>query len=110
MLGNIRRYYSSGHTIQRKTLVRGDRTSPQEQWVDHLYIQGHKWDLGGGEKLAAGKTTYTMNARLVTGFADIREDDRYIDPDGQIYDVRFVATRLTPGGQGHLEIDLELTR
>ena len=107
MGGLINRFYTSGHKIQRVTITYGAYGGIVETWTDHLTVAGKKWALSGDKKLSADKETVFSTHKFATAIADIKDIDRYIDPDGSAYEIKALATRKRKDGTGHIELDLE---
>jgi len=108
MGGLINRFYTSGHKIQRVAVTTDSYGGAVETWADHLTISGKKWALSGDKKLSADKETVFSTHKFATAIADIKETDRYVDPGGNAYEIKALATRTRQDGTGHIELDLEL--
>ena len=108
MGGLINRFYTSGHRIQRVTVTEDAYGGIVEKWADHLTVAGKKWALSGDKKLSADKETIFSTHKFATAIADIKDTDRYVDPGGNAYEIKALATRTRQDGTGHIELDLEL--
>lgn len=104
----IKRFYTSGHKIQRVTFTEDDYGGVVETWADHLTVSGKLWQLSGDKKLSADKETIFSTHKFATDIADIVGTDRYLDPDGNAYEIKAVSERQRQDGTGHIELDLEL--
>jgi len=107
MDGLIKRFYTTGHKIQRVTVTEDDYGGVVETWADHLIVSGKLWELSGDKKLSADKETIFSTHKFATGIADIKDTDRYVDLDAKEYEIKALATRKRPDGTGHIELDLE---
>ncbi len=104
----IERFFTTGHKIQRVTVSQDAYGGTTESWADHLTVAGKLWQLNETERLSADKETAFSTHKFVTALADITETDRYLDPDGNAYDIKGPpAERKRPDGTGHLELSLE---
>ena len=106
-MDSISRFFTSGHKIQRVTVTQDNYGGVVETWADHLTVSGKKWALSGDKKLSADKETIFADYKFATAIADIKETDRYVDPDGNAYEIKALATRKRQDGTGHIELDLE---
>ena len=106
----INRFFTAGHKIQRVTVTQDSYGGVIETWADHLTVSGKRWALSGDRKLSADKETIFSTHKFATNIADIKDTDRYVDPDGNDYVIKALAIRKRPGGTGHVEIDLELVK
>ena len=109
-MDSINRFYTSGHKIQRVTITQDSYGGVVETWADHLTVSGKLWELSGDRKLSADKETIFSTHKLATDITDIKDTDRYVDPDGNNYEIKALAIRKRPDGTGHTEIDLELVK
>ena len=109
-MDSINRFYTSGHKIQRVTVTQDSYGGVVETWADHLTVAGKLWELSGDKKLSADKETIFSTHKFATAIADIKDTDRYVDPDGNAYEIKALAIRKRPGGTGHAELDLELVK
>ena len=105
MIGNIKRFYTSGHIIERYTKTGGGFGGPEYQWSTHLTVDGRLRPLAGDKRLSADKETLYASHKFYTDVADIKDTDRYKDPEGNLYTIKFVSDPMNMGN--HLEIDLE---
>ncbi len=103
----IERFFTTGHKIQRVTVSQDAYGGTTESWADHLTVTGKLWELSGDKRLSADKETIFSTHKFATAIADITETDQYLDPDGNAYDIKAVATRTRPNNTGHMELDLE---
>jgi len=110
MDGLIKRFYTTGHKIQRVTVTEDDYGGVVETWTDHLTVDGKRWALSGDKKLSADKETIFADYKFATAIADIKTTDRYADPEGNAYEIKFIATRTRSDGTGHIQLDLEMVR
>ena len=110
MGGLINRFYTSGHKIQRVTVTEDAYGGVVETWADHLTVAGKLWELSGDKKLSADKETIFSTHKFATDIADIKDTDRYVDADGNAYQIKALATRKRQDGTGHIELDLELVK
>jgi hypothetical protein len=101
----MERFFTPGHRIQRKTLLPNGMGGFTESWQDHLTIDGFKRTLAGSERLSADKVTLFASDRFYCNPADITEMDRYISPDGKVYNIKLPDNKM--GKLMH--IDLEYT-
>ena len=109
----IERFYTSGHKIIRSTSTSNEYNEPITSWSTsdpHLTLKGKLWSLSGRERFASGKDTLFAEYKFACKIADITEEDRYIDPDNNVYDIVDAPARTRPSGDGHMELALELRR
>jgi len=109
-MDSINRFYTSGHKIQRVTVTQDSYGGVVETWADHLTVAGKLWELSGDKKLSADKETIFSTHKFATAIADIKDTDRYVDPDGNAYEIKALAERKRQDGSGHIELDLEMVR
>ena len=102
---NITRFYTPGHKIERYGETGGGFGGPSQVWNTHLEIDGCLRPLSGDTRISADKETLFATHRFYCDVADIKETDRYVDPDGEVYRIKFVADVMNMGN--HLQIDLE---
>jgi len=107
-MDGISRFYTSGHKVQRVTVTEDAYGGVVETWTDHLTVDGKRWALSGDKKLSAEKETIFSTHKFATAIADIEETDRYVDTDGNNYEIKALAERKRQDGTGHIELDLEL--
>lgn len=105
MINNIQDFYTSGHIIERYTETPGGFGGPEYTWTTHLAVDGRLRPLSGDKRLSADKETVFASHKFYTAVADIKETDRYKDPSGNIYTIKFISDPMSMGN--HLEIDLE---
>ena len=105
MIEGIKRFYTTGHIIERYTEGAEGFGGSEGTWATHLEIDGRLRPLSGDEQLSADKLTVFADHKLYTSLADIKETDRYKDPDGNIYRIKFIKEPMKWGN--HLEIYLE---
>ena len=105
----INRFYTPGHIIQRKIELKDEWGGSTEEWTDLIIIEGKLWQLSGDKRLSADKETIFADYKFACNLTDIKEADRYIDPDNRIFKIKAIAERKRPGGTGHLELELEHT-
>ena len=103
----IERFYTTGHKILRYTETSSGFGGSTGAWATHLTVDGCLRPLSGDKRLSADKSTVYASHRFYTDVADIRESDRYQDPDGNNYIIKFIADPMSMGN--HLQIDLELS-
>lgn len=107
----IERFFRPGFKVLRHTTTKDALGGPVLTWSDHLTnVHGKLWALRGDQRLSADKHTLFADYKFATAFADIREDDRLVDPDGNEYEIKFAPDRMRPDGTGHMELDCELIR
>ena len=109
-MDSINRFYTSGHKIQRVTVTQDSYGGVVETWADHLTVAGKLWELSGDKKLSADKETIFSTHKFATAIADIKDTDRYVDPDGNAYEIKALATRKRVDSSGHMELDLEVAK
>ena len=109
-MDNINRFFTSGHKIQRVTVTQDSYGGTVNTWADHLTVAGKLWELSGDKKLSADKETIFSTHKFATAIADIKDTDRYVDPDGNAYEIKALAERKRQDGSGHIELDLEMVR
>ena len=105
MLQNIKRFFTLGHKIQRYSPGTPGFGGDNGEWENHLEVPGRLRPLSGDERMSADKMTLYATHRFYTDVADIKESDRYIDPGGKVYEIKFVADPMNMGE--FLQIDLE---
>jgi len=110
MKNRINRFYTSGHKIQRVTVTQDEYGGITKTFNDHLTVSGKRWALSGDKKLSADKETIFSTHKFATAIADIEETDRYVDIEGNVYEIKALATRTRQDGTGHIELDLEMVR
>ena len=103
----ITRFFTAGHKIQRVTVTQDSYGGTVNTWADHLTVSGKLWELSGDKKLSADKETIFSTHKFATDIADIKDTDRYVDPDGSAYEIKALAIRKRQDGTGHIELDLE---
>lgn len=103
----IERFFTPGHKIQRCTFGKGAQGGITETWVNHLTLSGKLWQLSGDKRLTQDKLTVYADHKFACSAADINITDRYMDPGGNTYHIKAVATRERPDGSGHMELSLE---
>ena len=106
-MDGISRFYTSGHKIQRVTVTTDGYGGTINTWADHLTVKGKRWALSGDQKMSADKETIFADYKFATAIADIKTTDRYVDPEGNAYEIKFIATRKRVDSSGHMELDLE---
>ena len=102
---DIRRFFTPGHKIQRYTPGTHGFGGNSGTWNDHLSPVGRLRPLAGNERMSADKMTLYATHRFYTDVADITEADRYLDPSGKVYEIKFVSDPMNMGE--FLQIDLE---
>ena len=110
MANFINGFFTSGHKIQRVTVTTDSYGGTINTWADHLTVKGKRWALSGDKKLSADKETIFADYKFATAIADIKTTDRYVDPEGNAYEIKFIATRTRSDGTGHIQLDLEMVR
>jgi len=105
----ISRFYTPGHIIQRKTEIKDDWGGTTEEWTDLITIEGKLWQLSGDKRLSADKETIFADYKFACGITDVTEKDRLIDADNRVFEIKTVAQRMRPDGNGHMELELEYT-
>ena len=107
MANLVNRFYTSEHKIQRVIVTEDAYGGITKTWTDHLTVDGKRWALSGDKKLSADKETIFSTHKFATDIADIKETDRYVDTEGNAYEIKVLAERRRPDGTGHIELDLE---
>ena len=107
MISGIKRHFTTGHKIQEYTPGDEGFGGSEGTWKDKEFspISARLRPLSGEEQLSADKKTLFSTHKLYCGIHDIKEADRYVSPDGEIYNIKFVKDPMSMGN--HLEIDLE---
>ena len=107
MLKRIEKFYTTGHKIQEYTPGEEGFGGSEGTWSEKSFspISARLRPLSGDERLSADKKTLFSTHKLYCGIHDITEADRYVDPDGYIYNIIFVKDPMSMGN--HLEVDLE---
>ena len=103
----IQNFYTAGHRIERFTLTEDSFGSPVKNWAVLATVSGKLWQTTGTEMTDGEKDTTTKAYKFATALIAITELDRYIDPDGNYYNILAVARRTRPDGTGHMELTLE---
>lgn len=106
MIGNIKRYYTSGHKILKYVETGSGFGGPTASWENHLHITGRLRALSGKEALSADKQSFYASHKFYCDIYNITREHRYQDPSGNVYHIKFVKEPMGMGN--HLEIDLEL--
>ena len=78
-------------------------------WSDTLAVSGYMRELNGDERLAAAqKQLYSTHRFYCDIAAAITETKRLVDPDNNIYDIRFAVHKNT-GGVSFTQADVRFT-
>ena len=94
--------------IKRNTPIRTDLGGYKDHWATHLSIRTLIRPLGGSEQMAADKVTLYATHKMYCAVADILEDDKVEDADGNEYRIK---NQINPMNfDNHMQIDLELVR
>lgn len=101
----ISKYYTTGHEIERSTDATGGFGGFARTWSSHLSPAGRLRPLSGDQQLSADKETAFATHRFYCAPDDIKVTDRYKDPDGNIYRIKFVSDVMNM--DNHLQVDLE---
>ena len=109
MTKNIKRFYTTGHKIQYYDPGDEGFGGSEGEWKDKDFspIVARLSPLSGEQRLSADKQTVFADAKLYCDVLDITEADRYVSPDGDVYNIKLVKDPMSWGN--HLEIDLEYT-
>ncbi len=101
----MKKYFTTGHKVEQYTETDTGFGGPTYTWTEKLTLDARLRPLSGEERLSADKQTLHTTHKLYCDVLDITEQDRYVDPDGNIYHIVFVKNPMNM--DRHLEIDLE---
>jgi len=104
---SIEKFFTTGITVQRRTITRDAAGGTIETWADHLSISGRIRQLSGDDRLSADKDTVFATHRMYCMLADIVETDRVVF-SGITYAIKFIENPMLYGR--FLQIDLELVK
>lgn len=104
----LRRIYTPGHKIQRKTNTRNTLGGFIETWADLMTIEGYLRSLSGDERFAADKKTlFASHVFYTDPPITITQTDRYLDPSGKAYNIKNAPDKVA-GNVAMSRLELEL--
>ena len=108
MVSVIEHFFTEDYIVERNTPISNGMGGYKDAWATHLVIKAKIRPLTETEKYAADKLTLYATHKLYCKIIDIKEEDRVVDLDGNIYLVKGVINPMK--FNNHLQVDLEYVR
>lgn len=106
MIEQLKRHFTPGHTVLAPLKGTSAFGGKPVTWEPVLTFSALLRPLSGTETLSADKITYVLTHKLYCDVIAITNLNRYRDPQGNVYHIRFVKNPMN--FNSHYEIDLEM--